>query len=248
MTTSRVELAALNNALWCDTVCAAHGVPGDVLPTVWLNRNVPPPYHSNLVVISSMATQAEIDGHVQHLSSRALSPNWSLKDSFMSLDMAPRGFGVLFEAQWIWLDADRVAAGSATAGAARCVRVTSASDLSSWEACWRQDVANEQAAAAPRQFPDTLLRDPKIAFMACVEGDRFVAVGIANRTPGTIGLSNVVVDAPGRRAAWMSLVGLAGRLFPGFPIVGYERDDDLRAAEATGFRTIGSLRVWTRRL
>ena len=246
MTTSRVELAALNNALWCNTVCGAHGVPGDVQPTVWLNANVPPPHHSNLVVISSMATQAEIDEHVRHLSARALSPTWSLKDSFMSLDMAPHGFGVLFEAHWIWLDADRVAE-KATAAAAHCVRITSASELALWEACWRQDAGNHKAAAEPRQFPDGLLRDPKVAFLACVDGDRIVAVGIANRTPGAVGLSNVVVNTKDRRAAWMNLVGLTGRLFPGFPIVGYERDDDLLAAEATGFQTIGPLRVWMRK-
>ncbi|NJK42404.1 MAG: hypothetical protein HC937_01220 [Aquincola sp.] len=81
--------------------------------------------------------------------------------------------------------------------------------------------------------------------MACVEGDRFIAVGVANRTPGAIGLSNVVVAAQQRLAAWTNLIGLAGRLFPGFPIVGYERDADLRDAESAGFRAIGPLRVWT---
>ena len=246
MTTSRVELAALNNALWCDTVCRAHGVPGDVQPTVWLNPNVPPPYHSNLVVISSLATQAEVDEHVRHLSARARSPTWSLKDSFMSLDMAPQGFGVIFEAHWMWLDADRVAE-KATAAAARCVHITTSSELALWEACWRGDAGNQQAAAGSRQFPDALPRDAKVAFMACVEADRIVAVGIANRTPGVIGLSNVVVNAQDHHAAWLNLVGLAGRLFPGFPIVGYERDDALRTAEAVGFQTIGALRVWMRK-
>jgi hypothetical protein len=244
--TSKVELAALNNALWCDTVCRAHGVPGDVRPTVWLNTNVPPPYHSNLVVISSLATQAEIDEHVRHLSVRSLSPTWSLKDSFFNLDMAPHGFGVLFAAHWIWLDADRVAE-KAMAATARCVRITSASALASWEACWRGDTGHQQAATGLRQFPDALLRDGNIAFMACVQGEHIVAVGIANRTPGVIGLSNVVVNAEDRGAAWSSLAGLAGRLFPGFPMVGYERDDKLRAAEAVGFQTIGPLRVWMRK-
>jgi hypothetical protein len=246
LTASKVELAALNNALWCDTVCRAHGVPGDVRPTVWLNTNVPPPYHSNLVVISSLTTQAEIDQHVRHLSACSLSPTWSLKDSFFTLDMAPHGFGVLFDADWIWLDADRVAQTPVSA-AARCVRITSTSELASWEACWRGDAGHQQAVEGLRQFPDVLLRDATVAFMACVEGERIVAVGIANRTPGAVGLSNVVVTAGDHTAAWASLVGLAGRLFPGFPIVGYERDDDLRAAEAAGFQTIGLLRVWMRK-
>jgi hypothetical protein len=245
VTASRVELAALNNALWCDAVCRAHGVPGEVGPTVWLNVKVPPPYHPNLIVISSMTTQTEIDEHVRHLCACSLSATWSLKDSFFNLDMVPHGFGVLFEAAWMWLDADRVA-GQPAADAVRCERITTASELATWEACWRDDAANDPASGQPRQFPDALLRDRKIAFLACVEDGRISAVGIAHRTSGVIGLSNVVIHTPDRRAAWASLIGLTGRLFPGFPVVGYERENDLQHAVAAGFRTIGPLRVWNR--
>jgi hypothetical protein len=37
---------------------------------------------------------------------------------------------------------------------------------------------------------------------------------------------------------------VVAHLFPGRPLVGYERSDDLTAALAGGFQTTGELRVW----
>ena len=47
-------------------------------------------------------------------------------------------------------------------------------------------------------------------------------------------------------AVWAGLVPVVDRLFPDAPIVGYERDEDLRAALAVGFRDLGPLQVWVR--
>lgn len=245
MTIPRVELATLNNALWCNAVCAAHGVPGEVQANVWLNRNIPPPYHSNLVVISSHTSQAEIDGHIRELSALPLSPSWSVKDSFMSMDLAPQGFGVLFAASWIWLAPERVLPKpAATTG--RCIRVSSPADLAAWETGWRGDAGNEQASQSSRQFPEALLSDSDIAFLACVSGDRIVAGGAVNRTPGAIGLSNIFVSADDIGSAWAGLTCCARGLFPGLPIVGYEKDADLLTARELGFESLGKLRVWIR--
>jgi hypothetical protein len=46
MADSQVGLAALNNALWYDAIFRAHGVPGEMLDSVWLSRSIPPPFHS----------------------------------------------------------------------------------------------------------------------------------------------------------------------------------------------------------
>lgn len=42
---------------------------------------------------------------------------------------------------------------------------------------------------------------------------------------------------------WHSPAVRAGR-FPGFPLVGYEQEDDLQPALDCGFTVIGELRVW----
>jgi hypothetical protein len=45
---NRTELAARNNAFWCDAVCRAHG--GDTMLTehVWFNRVTSPPFYPNV--------------------------------------------------------------------------------------------------------------------------------------------------------------------------------------------------------
>ena len=41
---------------------------------------------------------------------------------------------------------------------------------------------------------------------------------------------------------------MAGEIFPGFPLVGYERGYELTAAHQAGFETVGPLRVWSLRV
>lgn len=245
MNKPRVELAALNNALWCNAVCRAHGVPGEVRPTLWRNERIPPPYHSNVVVIAGDVSQAEIDEQVRELSVRNLSPTWSVKDSFASLDLVRHGFSVLFQATWIWLEST-VATPIEASPTRRCIRICSPSELARWESAWRGDSRNESAPQETRQFPDILLLDLRHAFLAFVDGQEIVAGAIANRTPGVTGLSNVFVNAGDRNIAWAALARFAIEVFPGFPVVGYERDDDLLVAESIGFQSIGQLRVWIR--
>lgn len=246
MNVARVELAALNNALWCNAVCSAHGLPGEVRPTVWLNQHVPPPYHSNLVVISSLVSQQEVDEYVRQLSLCKLSPNWSIKDSFMTLNLTSHGFDVLFQASWLWLDADGFLP-SKTSTILRTERLKSPSQLAHWEECWRGDAENRSMTERTRQFPDSLLSDNAIAFLACWDRDRIIAGGIANRTPGAVGLSNIFISSNDQIPVWSSLVHQINSIFPGFPIVGYERDEGLVAASSVGFQTIGHLQVWIKR-
>lgn len=239
---ARVELAALNNALWCQAVCSAHGVPGELLPRCWRNPQQPPPYHSNLVLIASDVSASELDAQLQYLAARLPSPSWGLKDSYANQDLSSQGFAPLFEASWIWREPAELPAATAL----HCSAVDGPAQLADWESQWRGDAGNTDAAGR-RQFPDALLQDPGHRFIACLDGERFVAGAIANRTPGVIGLSNLFV-APGFDAslAWAAIARYASDAFPGFPLVGYERGDDLRAALSAGFATIGPLRVWTR--
>ena len=52
MTTSEAALCARNNALWCDAVCRAHGLPGEFLAGLWLNRRPVPRFYANAVTLS----------------------------------------------------------------------------------------------------------------------------------------------------------------------------------------------------
>ncbi len=242
----KIELAARNNAVWCDGMCRAHGVPGEFHGAVWVNRHTPPPYHSNLVVMSAAATQSAVVAHVHDLMTLPLAPDWSVKDSFFNLDLAGEGFGVLFDAWWLWAEpaASRT---SRQAAGLRWSRVASAADLARWNAAWAGVAGNAAASGGPAQFPASLLADPQIAFLAGSHGDEIVAGGIANRTGDVVGVSNVFVDDGNEAAAWVGLVDAARGAFSGLPLVGYERGPHLAMAHTCGFDTLGPLRVWQRR-
>jgi hypothetical protein len=239
---NNVELAARNNALWCDTVCRAHGAPGEFLPTVWLNRSALPPYHPNLVVLSDSSQSATI-AHIRDLMELPLPARWSVKDSFFNLSLAAEGFEVLFQASWIWGEPTLRDSRSVSAGI-RWSHVSSSTELARWEAAWSGDGRNPDATGRPAQFPPALLANPQVAFFAGYQDQEIVAGGIANRTEGVVGLSNVFVSFGDASAVWAGLVNSTQEAFPDLPFVGYERDAALEAALACGFEPIGKLRVW----
>lgn len=246
MSHRQVELAAHNNAVWCDTVCRAHGVPGEFLGTVWLNRRTPPPYHSNLVVMSDAEPRSAVVDHIRDLKALPLAADWTVKDSYFDLDLAGQGFGVLFEASWIWA-APALASGKVKPSGLRWSRVTSAAVLTRWNRAWAGDAGNAVARHRPAQFPASLLADPQIVFLAGSQGHAIIAGGIANRTGDVVGLSNVFVDGGNEAAAWAGLVDATSAAFPSLPLLGYERGRGLDLARACGFEAVGPLRVWQRR-
>jgi len=245
MHASKVQLAARNNALWCDAVCHAHGVPGEFFRTVWLNRCAPPPFHPNLIVVSDTGVQDTTLEHIRDLMRLPLAASWSVKDSFVNLELGPLGFDPLFQATWIWREPGVGTAGGVSTGVLWS-RVTASEELANWEASWAGHSRNSEARSAPAQFPGSLLADPEHAFIVGLDGREIVAGGIANRTGNVVGLSNVFVNSGDTIAAWTGLITAMEQAFPDFPLVGYERGAALDAALACGFMAIGPLRVWAR--
>jgi hypothetical protein len=239
------ELAARNNAIWCDTVCRAHGIPGQFLPTVWLTRRIPPPYYSNLIVISDSGAHGKTIEYIRELIDLPLPGKWSVKDSFSNLELAPLGFEVLFEASWIWRDPAPKNPDRSSSGI-HWNRITRPADLVQWESAWEGNPRNPDAIGKPAQFPSSLLEDPRVIFYAGSLGQEIVAGGIANRTGEVVGLSNVFVNAGDVSAAWSGLVKRVQEAFPSLPMVGYERNSALASALACGFKPTGLLRVWIR--
>ena len=69
-----------------------------------------------------------------------------------------------------------------------------------------------------------------------------VGGGIINGGAEVVGLSNLFGSAVDM--VWRNLAAMAGEIFPGLPLVGYESGQELAAAKLAGFETVGSLRVW----
>jgi hypothetical protein len=251
------EAAIHNNAVWCDTVCRALGADTAWMDGLWLNRSPAPPYYSNAVTTDGQATDAQLR-RLRWMRGTDLPRPWSIKDGFHVLDLAPEGFQVLFEAAWIHLpvevaiaateptDGDRVSTATLEWSPA-----TSVAELVAWETAWRGANPDATASGIPELFQPRLLADPAMRFLAGRRDGRIVAVVAANRsddgTGPVVGISNIVIGGPAPETLRASVVRAVRDAFPGLPVVGYERGDDLTAMLALGFRRSGALRVWITR-
>lgn len=245
MSPSRAEQAARNNAIWCDTVCRAHGLAGELLDSVWVNRRPSPRYYPNLVTLRDTNDQTAVLDQIRGLIELPLPGSWAVKDSFCTLDLSAQGFDLLFDASWIWrepLPREPIVQASEI----RWTPVTSSADLALWEAGWSVGSGIAAIADEPRQFPSSLLADRNAVILAGYDNQDLVAGGIANHTDGVVGLSNVFTRPGDEISGWAGLVTSVQMAFPGMPVVGYQQGRSLEAARACGFEIIGALRVWLR--
>ncbi len=79
--------------------------------------------------------------------------------------------------------------------------------------------------------------------MAAYRDQQVVAGAIANRSGDVVGVSNVFAHTDAERS-WAGCLTTIIDAFPGLPLVGYERGDELVIAQGLGFEAVGPLRVW----
>jgi hypothetical protein len=210
-----VLAAAENNARWCDAVCRSHGLDTRFTGDLWHALGGAPRFYPDVVTLLPAAAVEDV---------LACAPA-SVKDSFACLDLAPAGFAVLFEAQWLLHRTPR--AGSTALA---------------WSAVSAMD---EWAAAAGLEgiIRAPLLDDPDIRILAGRHGeDGPIAAGaILNATGAVVGVTNAFGDG-----VWADLPAVAAAAFPSRAIVGYEHGDALGEDLAAGFEPLHPLRVWAR--
>jgi hypothetical protein len=239
------QFAVLNNVRWYEAIFEAHGRTSRRDGIVWLSHETPPPFHSSLIVLYASISQADINAYVLDLDSMSLPRDWSIKDSYACLDLSSRGFTQLLEAQWIWRDAVQPMTYNANLRLA-WAPIANGAELAEWEGAWSADARNRSGPRLARQFPERLLDSPDHAFFAGRLDGKVVAGGIANRSPGVVGLSNMFSAAAFAKEKWAALVNCASTAFPNTPLVGYERNAELQHAKSVGFAPVGPLRVWCR--
>ncbi|MCX5193469.1 hypothetical protein OOK31_06125 [Streptomyces sp. NBC_00249] len=234
-TTEELLLAAArNNADWCDAVCRAHGVRGAFTADAWTSVLRTPPLYPDAVSLTPGASAAALADAVD-----TASPGCSVKDSFAALDLAPAGFEVLFEAQWIHRPAAGAGAAPAADGRLEWSEVATAGELDVWEAAWD----GEESTGL---FRPALLGEDLVFLAGRVGGGGAVVAGaVVSSGGGVVGVSNLFAhDDADTGEAWAAAVARAGERWPGLPVVGYEGGDDLEAAVRAGFTPLGPLRVW----
>jgi hypothetical protein len=221
---SFVRAAARNNAHWCGLVCRSHGVATRFDRDAWVALTRSPTMYPDAVTLDPAVDPANLMPRIDR------SPRCSVKDSLASLDLAEAGFEVLFDAEWIYR-----APPERAGGPAGWTAVSSPNELSDWA------LAHGGGAV----FRPELIADPDVVIVAASGEEGPVAGAIGNRSDGVVGISNLFTTiAPD--LAWAGAVAAIADRFPGYPLVGYESGDDLAAAHAAGFASIGPLRVWLR--
>ena len=188
----------------------------------WVNAEPVPRFYPNLVTLTTGdADITEQRQAVRILLKSHLPGRWAVKDSFHTLDIARLGFEVLLEASWIRKAEPKPA--------------TMVSGLS-WE----------RAGPGGGAFPAALFSDDNFAMFSGRRNGTVVAGGMLYRSDGVVGLSNIVAAADEEPAVWRDLAALSASTFPGLPVVGYESDDELKAARKAGFEVGDPLRIWVR--
>lgn len=234
------EQAARNNAIWCDTVCRAHQIPGEFDDWLWLNRNHVPRFYSNAVTLKRDGVAEQLAA-IQTLS--GVLDVFSVKDSFSTLDLTPLGFRLLFEAMWLWREADRPLPDHAPDGVEWMV-IREPSELAKWEAAWNGPTGDDPATEPDRVFLPSLLEDEDVVFIGAYRDREIVAGAIANLTDEVVGLSNVFTPKDDALAYWGGCVAAIMAAFPGRPLVGYEWEEELAIAQQVGFEPLEPLRIW----
>jgi hypothetical protein len=223
-----VRVAAQNNAEWCDAFCRTHGIVGHFRADYWFSPVRTPRHYPDAVTLLPKITIEQV------LSGIDTSEGCSVKDSFVSLDLAASGFRPLLQAHWL----TREPAESSVRSVRGWSVLTTAEQLGEWEAAWAG------LAEGAGFFKPSLLEDETIAVLAGYEGDRIVAGATANRSSTVIGLSNVFDVAGDLESAWVGAAAMAAAWWGEMPTVGYDSGDSLDAAHAVGFNRIGELVVW----
>ncbi len=247
----RLSRAAANNAQWCRTVCAAHGMASTFFDDYWLlAAGSTLPLYPNLVTLREDGTDAQLECIEQHHRS-GFSP-WSVKDSFNRLDLRPMGFDVLIDAEWFVGQPDaHTQAGGPGAGVeagengggehVTSQRVGSAAELRAWETAWAQ--RPRDWSLGDGVFPPALLRDERIAFVF-TSGDAGIRAGlVANCHAGVVGLSNAFARS-GQVSDLVGCLRQATALWSGLPLVGYGTGAELEGLERLGFERTGRCRIW----
>lgn len=222
----RVIAAVLNNAHWCDLVCRSHSLETKWGPGFWAAMSRPPRFYPDGITLES-------GGEARWLLDRIDDgPGCSIKDSYAELDFSKRGLRQLFEASWIFRGA------GPTPRNASCTWsvVSNHDELAGW-------LAASGTAEALR--PD-LLTSAGVYFVTARDGEGGIAGAALHRTGSVLGISNVFTLGLAIDDVWATLVAFLADTFSGLALVGYEREDELVAAQMAGFTPIGALRVWQR--
>lgn len=227
-TDPRTIIAAQNNADLYEAIFTAHNVAFERLPHAITAKGKPPPYYGHLNLLDPSGITFLND--LIKVQKQLFDGKIAIKDSFCQIDADAYGLVDLFQASWIWREAQGADAPSAWE------EIKDTVDLEDWEDAWK-------TAGSPtdfQMFPELLLSKPNIHFFGRRTTNGNDAGCIANLSDDCVGISNVFAL---NGDVFADAAAVVSASFPTMPIVGYESGSDLVAATNAGFTQTGDLRI-----
>jgi hypothetical protein len=144
------------------------------------------------------------------------------------LDLKPLGFDPLFDAQWIYLKAEKFNPILPYVPIEHKI-LASEDELSTWKLSWDPNID-----LGKQIFSPGLVKNPKIHFIASYQGDQIVSGCLVNQTDNVLGISNFF--SPGNSISYWSdtisyILSTIGRM----DIIGYERRELVKIFVIWGF-------------
>ena len=221
----RLDLAVRASLAWYEDVFRVHRIPTRYERGLWSALGEPPRWHSAAKTVHRDVPAERVLGGrgLRELFRRRLVRN-----------LGPRGPRVppFVRATWLF-------------------RAAPVSPTPLWPDGWSV-VSDDDELTAWNTAQDTtgvlvadLLRHPRFTFLVRRESERLVAGAVLHRADGAVELSNTWTR--GDEADEIhSMLRCAEVLYPDAPVVGYSRNETLRAYTGAGFSALGPQVVWVR--
>ncbi len=233
----KLRKAIQNNNDLYKAIFKPHQIESHHNSSIWYYLEKTPPLYSNLVTLSEDWKPDEIFRQIDATYGVENWEEWSIKDSFQTLNLIEYGFKKLFDAKWLYLEVENFKPIQSDKKLNYKI-VESEEILADWRKAWD---TNENLGK--EIFKPKLLDDPKVRFIAGFEEQNLISGCFINETEHVLGISNFF--APDESIEYWS--GLVEFIFASFnfaDIIGYERDDLAKELQLLGFETIGDLTVW----
>lgn len=217
-----LQLAVLNNIIWCETVGKTHCISSNSNENVWGLQSPAPMFYPDIITSSKNVTTNHV---VNFIGNREIK---SIKDSFSNVDLAPYGFHVLFDAEWIY----HPPIAPKRDYPSTWYIVKTKEDLHKWTAAHGTENSIR---------PELLEQEDVKIYMFEEKG--LISGFITNVQSNVVGVSNVF-SQHNFQHLWYTITNIVSYDFPSLIMVGYESGEDLTSALSSGWTSIGPLRVW----
>jgi len=199
-----------------------------------------PPLYSNLVTISPKWKPDDIFRNIDFNYEKERWNEWSIKDSFGVLNLSKYGFTKLFDAEWMYLEAEKFTRIEKSKNL-RYEVINDEDVLSAWRIAWDFDEQLGKEIFSPK-----LLSNPKVYLVAGYERERIVSGCLINKTEDVLGISNFF--APSKEIAyWSEIISFIFNSIERADIVGYKRNELVEKLKLLGFDSVGNLTVWLKK-